>query len=222
MFHVPCLMNLIIFGPQGSGKGTQANKLAEKFNLSHLETGQIFRDIAREDSSLGRKIKELNENKEMIPDQITVEVLRHFLELVPSEKGVILDSAPRTFGQIEPVEKTMQEEGRTIDKAIYIALSYEESVARITKRFACTKCFRHFVLGKDIQDSSENCPTCGGLIMQRGDDTPDGIAKRLKTFYEVTMPVIEHYRAKGMLIEVDGKQGVEEVFEDILRGLNKE
>ena len=71
MFHVPCLMNLIIFGPQGSGKGTQADKLAEKFKLSHLETGQIFRDIAREDSSLGRKIKELNENKEMIPDQIS-------------------------------------------------------------------------------------------------------------------------------------------------------
>ena len=213
-------MNLIIFGPQGSGKGTQADKLAEKFKLSHLETGQIFRDIAREDSPLGKKIKTLNEQKEMIPDEITVEVLRDYLEKVPVEKaGVILDSAPRTVGQIELVEKLMEQEARNIDKAIYIKLPYEDSVARISKRYMCTACFRHFVIGKHIKHSGENCPTCGGQIKQRGDDTPDGIAKRLKTFYEVTMPVVEHYRKKGILIEVDGKQGVEEVFEDIIKQL---
>ncbi len=209
-------MNIVIFGPQGSGKGTQADKLSEKFNLSHIETGQIFRDIAREDSLLGAKIKDLNEHKEMIPDQITIEVLRHYLELVSKDKGVILDSAPRTVGQIEPVEELMSLEGRAIDKAIYIRLPYEESVARITKRYMCMLCFRHFVIGKHIQLASEDCPTCGGPIMQRGDDTPDGIAKRLKTFYEVTVPVIEKYREKGILIEVDGNQGVEEVFADII------
>lgn len=209
-------MNLIIFGPQGSGKGTQADLLSEKYNLQHIETGQIFREIAREDSFLGKQIKALNEQKEMIPDEITVEVLKQYLEKVPAERGVILDSAPRTMGQIEPVETMLEAIGRKLDKAIYITLPYEESVARITKRYACTLCYRHFVLGKDIDSPEDACPTCGGPIMQRGDDTPDGIAKRLKTFYEVTIPVVDQYRDRGMLVEVDGNQGVQKVFADII------
>lgn len=209
-------MNLIIFGPQGSGKGTQADLLAEKFKLVHLETGQIFREIAREKTELGATILELNNRKEMIPDEITVEVIENYLKKIPTESGVILDSAPRTLGQIAPVEEMMQKMGRKIDKAIYITLPREESVARITKRYACTLCYRHFVLGKDIQSANDACPTCSGPIQQRGDDTPDGIAKRLKTFYEITMPVIEQYRQRKMLIEVDGNQSVEKVFAEII------
>ena len=212
-------MNLIIFGPQGSGKGTQAEKLSEKFNLSHIETGQIFRDIARENSSLGNTIKAYNERKEMIPDEITIDVLQHYLRQVPIEKGVILDSAPRTIGQINPVEKMMNENGRPIKKAIYITLSYAESVARITKRYMCLSCLEHVVLGKHINSASDACPNCGGQIAQRGDDTPDGIAKRLETFYEVTVPVIKQYQEKGILIEVNGGQNVEAVFAEIISKL---
>lgn len=212
-------MNLIIFGPQGSGKGTQADLLAEKYNLAHIETGQIFREIGREDSDLGRKIKALNDQKEMIPDETTVEVLKDRLGKIPTGEGLILDSAPRTVGQIEPVEKMLAELNRPIDKAVYITLPQEESIARITKRYACTVCYRHFVIGKHIMHHEELCPTCGGPVMQRGDDTPDGVAKRLKTFYEVTVPVIDKYRERGLLIEVDGNQGVEKVFEDINQAL---
>jgi adenylate kinase len=214
-------MNIIIFGPQGSGKGTQADMLALEYNLEHIETGQIFREIGREQTELGKKIKELNDQKEMIPDDITAEVLKTFLEKVPLEKGVILDSAPRTMGQIKSIEEMMEKLGRKIDKAIYITLPYEHSVARITKRYACTVCYRHFVLGKDIASSEDPCPTCRGPIMQRGDDTPDGVAKRLKTFYEITVPVIEEYRKKNLLIEVDGNQAKEKVFEDIKSEISK-
>jgi adenylate kinase len=209
-------MNIIIFGPQGSGKGTQAEKIAEKYNLSHIETGQIFRDMAKEDSPLGRKVKALNEEKEMVPDDITVNVLRDYLKRTPSEIGVILDSAPRTMGQIEPVEKLMREHGRIIEKAIYITLPYEESVARISRRYLCATCSKHLVLGRDVKTVSEGCPVCGNQIMQRADDTPDGIKKRLDIFYSVTMPVVEEYRKKGNLIEVDGSQEMEKVFEDII------
>ncbi|MDD5396483.1 MAG: nucleoside monophosphate kinase [Candidatus Moranbacteria bacterium] len=212
-------MNIIIFGPQGSGKGTQADLLCEKYNLAHIETGLIFREISREESDLGRNVKEILDQKEMIPDDITLEVLEDRLEKVSPERGVLLDSAPRTSGQIVPVEKMLQEMNRPIDKAIYITLPYDESVRRITKRYACTVCYRHFVLGKHIHNTEEPCPTCGGPIMQRNDDTPDGIKKRLDTFYEITIPVIEHYRHKGMLIEVDGNRGVEEVFGDIVSEL---
>lgn len=212
-------MNIIIFGPQGSGKGTQADLLAEKYNLAHIETGQIFREIGREDSKLGKKIKDLNDRKELIPDDVTVEVLRKKLEVVPLDMGIILDSAPRTAGQVEPVEQMLAELARPVGKAIYISLPYEESIARITKRYACTVCYRHFVLGKHIHEIEEPCPTCGGPIMQRADDTLEGVAKRLKTFYEVTIPVIDEYRERGMLIEVDGSQDVEKVFEDIISKL---
>lgn len=212
-------MNLLIFGPQGSGKGTQADLLAEKFNLCHIETGHIFREIAREDTELGHTIKALNEQKEMIPDHITMDVLRHYLTPIPKEIGVILDSAPRTWGQIEPVEQLFAELGRDITKAIYITLPYATSVERITRRYACTVCYRHFVLGKDIQSSEQPCPTCSGPIMQRGDDTPEGIAKRLKVFYDTTVPVIEHYRERNMLLEVDGNLDIQSVFNQIVEGL---
>src|SRR6266567_3333184 len=157
----------------------------------------------------------------MIPDDITAEVLKNYLEKVSVGQGVILDSAPRTMGQIQPVEEMMAKLGRSIDKAIYITLPYDESVARITKRYACTVCYRHFVIGKDIVSNEDPCPTCHGPIMQRADDTPDGVAKRLKDFYAITVPVIEKYREKGMLIEVDGNQPKEKVFSDIIEKLEK-
>ena len=208
-------MNLLMFGPQGSGKGTQADLLAHKYDLIHIETGQIFREIGREDSDLGKRIKSLNDRKEMIPDDITIKIIEEYLKKIPKEKGIILDSAPRTAGQIGPVEKIFEQIGRKIDHAVYIKLPYDESVSRITKRYACTLCYRHFILGKDIQDKNQSCPTCGGPVKQRGDDTPDGIAKRLKVFYEVTVPVIEHYRQKNILIEVDGNGTIKEVFEAV-------
>ncbi|HAV11016.1 MAG TPA: adenylate kinase [Candidatus Moranbacteria bacterium] len=214
------LKNFLIFGPQGSGKGTQADILAEKFNLVHIETGQIFRDMALADSELGRKIWDLNEKKEMVPDDITLEVLRFHLEKVSVEKGVIIDSAPRTPGQVAGVEKMLKEIGRDIDSAIYITLPYEESVERITKRFACQSCKKHFVLGKSILSQDDPCQECGGKIIQRTDDTPEGIRKRLDTFYEITVPVIEYYREKGILIEVDGRGSVSQVSDEITKRLN--
>jgi adenylate kinase len=209
-------MNLIIFGPQGSGKGTQADLLSEKYGLEHIETGRIFREIAREHTDFGMTVKNLIERKEMVSDEITMQVLKHFLEKVPSGKGVIIDSAPRTSGQIEPLEKLLDDLKMKLDKAIYINLPQEESIARIEKRYACAVCYRHFVLGRDILSAEDPCPTCRGPVVQRTDDTAEGVAKRLKAFYESTMPVIEHYRGKGILVEVDGNQSVEKVFGEII------
>lgn len=213
-------MNLVIFGPQGSGKGTQAELLAKKYNLQHIETGQIFREIAKENTSLGKMVADtIHEKKDMVPDEITVDILRKQLEKVPMEKGVLLDSAPRTMGQIDMVENMLRKIGRSFDKAIYIELPYEESIERISKRYMCPVCFRHFVLRKDIDSPENHCPTCHGPIIKRCDDTPEGIAKRLKVFYEVTIPVIEYYREKGILVEVDGRNDVDKVFENITNKL---
>lgn len=212
-------MNLLIFGPQGCGKGTQADLLSEKYNLVHIETGQIFREIAKEDTPLGKEIKDLNEKKEMIPDSITMEVLSKELEKVPDGMGIILDSAPRLTSQIELIEEMLGKFGREVDKAISITLPREISIARISKRYICPKCFKQFVLGEDIKSENDLCPECGNKVRQRIDDTPEGVVKRLDTFEKVTVPVIEHYRQEGKLIEVDGTQSKDEVFEDIVSKL---
>lgn len=209
-------MNLLIFGPQGSGKGTQSKLLSEKFDLAHIETGKIFRRIAREKTALGKKISVLNEKKEMIPDCITAEVIRKEIIKVPKKMGIILDSAPRTMGQVKPIEKIMSNAGRSIDGAIYLDLPYDHSILRIKRRYLCLSCRKYYILGKEIKSDKEKCPLCGGKISQRKDDTPDGIAKRLRAFHEVTAPVIEHYRKKGILIEVNGNQKIKKVFNDIV------
>jgi adenylate kinase len=208
-------MNLLIFGPQGCGKGTQADLLAKKYNLVHIETGRIFRDIAKEDTELGRTVNDLYINKEMFPDDIVVEILENSLKKIPPEKGLIIDSAPRVVTQIDIVEKMLEHLGRNVDRAVYITISREESIARISKRYTCPLCRRQFVLGEDMEKADDPCPTCGGPVSQRLDDTLDGVIKRLDTFQQVTVPVIEHYREKGMLIEVDGNQSVNKVFEGI-------
>lgn len=212
-------MNLIIFGPQGCGKGTQAKKLCARYDLAHIETGQIFREIAKEDTDLGRFIYEMNEKKEMIPDSITMEILSDRLRDIPDKLGIIIDSAPRTTGQIKPLESMLKSLGRKIDRAISITLPHEESLRRINKRYTCMLCRKQFVLGEDLKNLDNPCPDCGGLVAQRIDDTPDGIIKRLDTFREVTVPVIEHYRKKKMLVEVDGSRSKDAVFEDITNKL---
>lgn len=210
-------MNLIILGPQGSGKGTQAKLLAEALNLVHVEVGAVLRGEAREDTQLGKKINRIvNQEKELVPDEIIDEVLHVRVKKIPAEKGVIVDGAPRKIDQLDEVESAFRENGRKIDKVIYINIPESESVERLSKRCACAVCKKNLVLENDISNIEEKCPACGGEVTQREDDTPEGIKKRLKIFFSETLPVIEHYRQKGMLVEVDGKNEVNQVLKDIL------
>jgi len=210
-------MNLIIIGPQGCGKGTQALKLAEKFGLAVIETGHLFRTIAKEDSELGRLIhRTINEKKVLVSDEITAAVFRDALNKISQKQGLVLDGIPRTMVQTVSVEGAFSDCGRTVDKVISIKLPREISLERITKRFACKECHKRLIMGTDIQNVSQACPECGGEVYQRGDDTPDGVSKRLDIFYQETVPVIEHYREKGLLVEVDGDNNIENVFSEII------
>jgi adenylate kinase len=215
-------MNLVILGPQGCGKGTQAELLKDKFTLGYVEMGKVLRNKAKEDSPLGRKINEIiNIKKELVPDEVVMEALRETISQFPPQQGIIIDGAPRRVGQIDEVEKSLSETGRKLDKVIYINITETESVIRISKRYSCTKCQAHLILGKDIQNPQDPCHECGGKIEQRSDDTPDGVRKRLKIFRQETMPVIEHYRKSGKLVEIDGTKIVERVFQDIVEKVKK-
>ena len=215
-------MNIVIFGPQGSGKGTQAEKLAGVFDAEHIDMGKFLREVAAMDTPLGREVWQIqNVTKTLVPARILEEVFTIKLNSLPREKAIVFDGFPRNIDQTQYFEKAMQEFGRKIDAAIYIKLSKEESCKRISKRWICSKCKKVFIMGQDIQNENEKCGVCGDRIIQRTDDTEEGIAKRLEVFEKETTLVIEYYEKQDKLIEINGAQSIEKVFENILEKLGE-
>lgn len=213
-------MNIIILGPQGSGKGTQAEKLSQKFGLEHIDMGKFLREVSKMDTPLGKEVYRVqNVTKTLVPSQILQEVFKVKLNSLPREQGIIFDGFPRNIDQMGYFEKALIEFGRHVDKVIFINLSEEESIKRISKRRVCEKCRKVFILGKDIKNDTDPCPDCGGKIIQRIDDTQEGVKKRLEIFKKDTLPVVEYYRERGKLLEIDGSKSIEEVFKEILRKL---
>lgn len=214
-------MNLIILGPQGSGKGTQALFLAEHFGATHIEVGRMLRKMAREDSELGKELYEIiHVKKDLVSDKIVLKSLIEEFKKVDPERGIILDGAPRRIEQIKEVERAFDDSGRKIDKIVFLNISDEESIERVSKRYSCPKCRKHFALGENLLDPNDLCPDCGSHVEQRKDDTEEGIKKRLSIFKEQTLPVVEYYRDKGVLAEIDGTKSKKEIFDDIINKLN--
>lgn len=210
-------MNLVILGPQGCGKGTQAEKLAEKFNLEHMDMGKFLREVALIDSPLGKEINEIvNVRKEIVNDEILEKVLDVKLKDIPREQGIVFDGVPRREDQLEYFNKAMVEFGRKINRVIFINISERESIERISKRRVCGNCKSAYVLGKNINKEGEKCPKCGGIIIQRPDDKEEGVKTRLAIFKKETLPLVEHLKKDGLLIEVNGEQTQEKVFQEIL------
>lgn len=213
-------MNIVILGPQGSGKGTQAEMLAKKFDAEHIDMGKFLREVAKMDTSLGKEIWQIqNVTKTLVPVRILEEVFTIKLNGIPREKNIVFDGFPRNIDQTEYFEKVIKESGRKVDNVIFINLSEEESLKRIAKRRICEKCKTTFIFGKDIKNEKEKCPECGGKIIKRIDDTEEGVKKRLKIFQEKTGPIVDFYKNQGKLIEINGDQEIEKVLEDILRKL---
>ena len=215
-------MNLIILGSQGSGKGTQALFMAEKFGSVHVDLGKVLRKMAKEDSDLGKKLYEIvYVKKELVSDEIVFEALTEEFKKIPLDRGIILDGAPRRIDQIEEVEKAFSVSGRSLDKVVYLNIPREVSIDRVSRRYSCAVCHKHFSLGENLSSILDKCDECGGKVEQRKDDTPEGIEKRLDIFLSQTIPVIEKYREGGMLVEIDGTKNKKEVFEEILEKVGK-
>lgn len=209
-------MNIIILGQQGSGKGTQASMLAEKFGLDNFDTGKTLRQLSKLATPLGREVHEIiMVKKELVPSRILQEVLHVRLSSLGREQGIVFDGVPRNLEQAKYFEEALLEFGRQVDKVFFINISEEESLKRISKRWACKKCKAVLVMGRDVSNEKDSCPHCGDEIMQREDDTVAGIKKRLGIFDGETMPVINYFREKGIVVEINGEQEVEKVFADI-------
>jgi adenylate kinase len=215
-------MNIIIIGPQGSGKGTQAILLSEILNAVHIDLGKTLRRLAKENNPLGKELYEIvHVKKELVSDEIIEKILVEEFKKIPEEKGIILDGAPRRADQIEDVEQAFADAGRKIDKIIFINILEKESIERVSKRYSCSKCHKHFTLGENLGSPSELCPDCHSPVEQRKDDTKEGILKRLAIFKEQTIPVIEYFRKKNVLVEVNGMKSKVEVLDEIVEKLGK-
>lgn len=213
-------MNLVILGPQGSGKGTQARLLEKKFKLVHIDMGLLLRLEALKKTALGKKIYELvYKKKVLLPDSIMEKVLAGKLKSISKNKGVVLDGSPRRVDQINMVEQALLESGRKLDKVIYIKVPEYESIKRISRRYHCYHCSRHYVLGEDIKSIKEKCFSCGGKIVRRKDDTARGVRKRLSIFRKETLPVIKYYKNKKKVVEVGGMGKIKEVSKKIIKGI---
>lgn len=208
----------ILLGPPGSGKSTEAKILGEKRELRHIEMGSELRKVAAEESPLGTLVNEIiYQKKELVPDGIVGEVLLHALEGV--ETGVLLDGAPRQLSQIDEVEAALGKYHRSIEKIIYLSLSLEDCVARISKRFLCEECKAAYKQGVDREVETGICSKCQGRVAQRHDDTPEGVAKRYQVFQTQTVPVIDFFREKGMVVEVGALGDPEVIADEIMKAL---
>ncbi|MFA5792542.1 MAG: nucleoside monophosphate kinase [Candidatus Gracilibacteria bacterium] len=203
-------MDLVLFGIQGSGKGTQSTEISKHCNLSVFETGARLRQISQEDSELGKKVKGIIESGNLVSTEVVMEIISDFLHTLAPNTSALFDGIPRSQDQKEQFDALMTREGREF-KGLLIDLSEEEALHRLTTRRVCEKCKAVYpaFYDKDI------CEACGGNLVIRKDDTPDAIRTRLDTFTQKTMPVIEDYKAQDKMLIVDGKQSIEKVTVDI-------
>ena len=203
------MKNLVFFGPPGSGKGTQINKLAELISLNVISTGKIARDLAKNDI----EVKKTLDRGELISDEVIFKEVKKAIEETDKETSIIFDGFPRNLIQAKKLDEILLHYSRILDAAIYIYLEEAEVVNRLTKRKVCSKCGQPF-------SSEEVCPNCGGKALKRDDDNEATIINRMQVFLERTLPLVTYYEKKNLLIQINGNQSVEDVAKDIKEGLN--
>ncbi len=213
-------MKIIMLGAPGAGKGTQAKKIAEKYQIPHISTGDIFRANIKNGTELGKKAKSYMDQGQLVPDELTVDLLMDRVKNEDCKNGYVLDGFPRTIPQAEALEDALNKTGDKIDYAINVDVPDENIINRMSGRRACVKCGATYHL-VHIPPKTENiCDNCGSELILRDDDKPETVKNRLGVYHDQTQPLIDFYTEKGILKEVDGTQKMEDVFEAITALIN--
>ena len=213
-------MKIIMLGAPGAGKGTQAKKIAEKYAIPHISTGDIFRANIKNGTELGKKAKEFMDKGQLVPDELTVEILLDRVANDDCKNGYVLDGFPRTIPQADVLDKELTKLGDKVDFAINVDVPDENIVRRMSGRRACLKCGATYHIEHIPPKKEGICDTCGSELVQRDDDKPETVQNRLKVYHEQTQPLIEYYGKKDILKNVDGTKDMQEVFTDIVNILN--
>lgn len=205
-------MKVILLGAPGAGKGTQAVRLAERYNIPHISTGDIFRSNIKERTPIGIVAKSYIDKGQLVPDEITIQIVKERLEKDDCKNGYLLDGFPRTVSQAEALDGFSE-----IDSVVNIDVPLHKLMRRITGRRVCGKCGESYHI--DYLDGSTSCRKCDGELIQRADDNEEAVCKRLEVYEKQTAPLIDHYKSKGKLIDVDGDGDIDSVFAAIVERL---
>ncbi len=202
-------LNLVFLGPPGVGKGTYAKELSKRYNIPHISTGDIFREEIRKGTELGKKVKSYVERGELVPDEIVIEVVRKRLSQDDCKRGFILDGFPRTINQAIALDSIVK-----VDLVFNFVAPKSVIIERLSGRRICQKCGAIYHIKFNPPKRPGICDKCGGPLYQREDDKPEVIEERLRVYEKQTAPIVDYYRKKGILVEVDASRNMEEVIKD--------
>jgi adenylate kinase len=214
-------MHIVLIGAPGAGKGTQAAALASDLGLAHVASGDMFRDAMARRTPLGVRAKEYVDRGELVPDEITVGMVIDRLGEADAEKGVILDGFPRNVPQAEALDRALSAKGLRVDQAMYMAVDNDELLKRLSGRWLCRQCQASYHEVYNPPAVRGKCDVCGGELYQREDDTIETARRRLDIYFEQTRPIIDYYRARGVLDEIDGQQSIPAVKAAMLEAVER-
>ncbi len=215
--------HVIIMGPQGAGKGTQAVVVAPRLGLAHIATGDLFREVMASDSELGKEIRSYYDRGALVPDDLTIRMLMARVDDVLkgdlSLKGMLLDGFPRNQAQAEALDAALTDRGDRLVAVVHVDVPREILMDRLTGRLICPNCGATYHRVFNPPKKEGVCDVCGSTLTQRSDDTPEAVERRLSIYYEQTAPVLSYYRAAGLLVDVDGDRPIDVVTESIVSEL---
>lgn len=214
-------MKIIMLGAPGAGKGTQAKKIAAKYDIPHISTGDIFRANIKNKTELGKKAKEYMDQGLLVPDELTLSLIMDRFKQPDCANGYVLDGFPRTIPQAEALTTALNEVGESIDYAINVEVPDENIVKRMSGRRACLSCGGTYHVVFNPTKLEGICDACGGELVLRDDDKPETVEKRLNVYHNQTKPLIDYYAGLNLLKDVDGTKDVNEVFADIVKILEQ-
>lgn len=211
-------MRIVLFGPPGSGKGTQASLLRERYGLAHISTGDILREAVANKTEVGLKAKSYMDKGELVPDDVVIAIAKDKLESV-GDQGFVFDGFPRTIAQAQAFDKALAELGKPLDAVVNLRVEDEELVRRLSGRRVCPSCGEPYHVDSKPPAADGVCDKCGAELLHRADDRPEAIRNRLAVYANQTEPVLAYYETQGVLRNIDAVGGIDQILERVAKAL---